>query len=211
MLKADGNSVEIEARRNKELFKALKKFGPILTSEAKAGCTIALFMREYIGAVLQSDPTDNTILSASAPIWSGSGVAGGFLIDEFTLVSRRLDCPGNYMSVKRVIKENVDFNSRRVLPLVKEFHTTIKDRIRYKTAERDTSLLVLGENLKTIMLMGKKLVSYKVDQGIHLTFKEKLRSDRYIEVYLGGWMDESRYPLEDYAAACIVNQLRKAG
>lgn len=210
MLKADGNSVEIEIRKTKELVKALKKFGPFLNSQAKAGCTIALFMREYVRVALQSDPTDNTILSASAPIWSGSGVADGFLIDEFTLVSRLPGSPGNFMSVKRVIKENVDCNYRRSLPLVQEFHTTVKDRIRYKTPERDLLLLVLGENLKTIMLMGKKLVSYKVDRGIHLTFKERIRSDRYIEVYLGGWLDEANYPLENYSAARIVNQLRKA-
>ena len=209
MLKANGYSEEVEARKTKELVKALKKFGPFLNSQAKAGCTIASFMREYTTRALQSDPTDNTILSASSPFWSGSGVADGFLMDEFILVSRRPDNPGNFLSIKRVVKEDVKWNSRSVLPLVKEFHTTIKDRIRYKTPERDLSLLVLGESLRTIMLMGKKLVSYKVDRGIHLTFKERIRSDRYIEVYIGGWFDEESHPLENYTDSIIVNQLRK--
>lgn len=209
MLMSNGTSAETEARQTKELLKALKKFRPVLAEQAKAGCTIALFMKEYIGRVLQSDPTDNTILNASAPVWTGRGVAEGFLIDEFNLVSRSSSHPGNYLSIKRVVKEDVKWCRFHALSATKEFHATVKERIKYKTPGRDTSLLVLGENLRAIMLMGKRLVSFKVNGGMYLLFKEKPRGDRYIEVYLGGWMDEILFPLEDYQSDRIVNPLRQ--
>lgn len=209
MLTSNGTSAEMEARQTKELLKALKKFGPFLTGQATAGCTIALFMKEYIARVLQSDPTDNTILNISSPVWTGRGIAEGFLIDEFTLVSRLLNNSGNFLSIRRVIKEDVKWCRRHTLAISNEFHKTVKERIKYKTLERDISLLVLGDNLRAIMLMSKKLVSFKVDGGMHLVFKEKPRTNRYIEVYLGGWMDEVRFPLEDYQANRVVNQLRQ--
>lgn len=209
MMTSKGFSAETEARQMKELHKCLKKSTPFVVSQAKSGCLVSELMHDYVARVIKTDHVNNNILSVSSPLWSGSGKTEGSFIDEFTIVSRLPGYSGNFLNVRRVVKEDVEWNRHHALGFTREFHTTIKNRVAYKTGARDVLMLVLGESLKKIMLLCKKLVSFRVDNGMYLTFKEKARSNRYVEIYIGGWMDEVQFPLSDYQNKQIIGRLGK--
>lgn len=195
-------------RQVKDLHQSLEALHPTVKETAAAGCGVSPFVKGYVERVLKYDPTDNPILTHTGFTWE-KGPRARIGIGAFSIVSRHADYYGVYLSVRRVMKDDVVWCKFQSLGHTREFHAHVAARMKYRNPICSTTLLVLGDTIKTLIGMGKFLISFKVDNGIHLVFKEAVRSNRYLEIYIGGWFDETRYPLADFAQLKPVNPLRQ--
>jgi hypothetical protein len=199
------------ARQVKDLHSSLKRLYPYVEEVATGGCGVSAFVKSYANRVLKTPHANNSVLTHSAFVWVKGKQLRGMGIDEFLITSRVPEYTGDFLSVRRVYLDTIECSPFRSSGLTKEFHHFVKERLMYKTPMRNITLVVLGDILEALMKMGKMLVGFKVDHGLHLIFKEKARSTRYLEVYIGGWLNEVLYPLEQFEDNRIihVNVLRK--
>ena len=195
-------------RQVKDLHQSLEELLPTVKETVTAGCGVSPFLKGYAERVLKNDPTDNPILAQAGFTWEKGGRTR-IGIGAFSIVSRNPDYYGIYLSVRRVMKEDVTWCKHQSLGHTREFHAHAAERMKHRTPMCSTTLLVLGDTIKTLISMGKFLISFKVDNGIHLVFKEAVRSNRYLEIYVGGWFDETRFPLADLHHTKQVNPLRQ--
>lgn len=195
-------------RQVKDLHKTLEALRPGVLETVAAGCGVSPFFKGYIDRALKSDPKDNPILTQAGFNWEKGGRSRGG-VGAFSIVSRHLDYHGVYLDVRRVTKEDVVWCKFQSLGHTREFHAHVAARMKHRTPACSTTMLVLGDTIKTLISMGKFLISFKVDNGIHLVFKEAVRSNRYLEIYVGGWFDETRCPLAAFEHAKQVNPLRQ--
>lgn len=196
------------SREVKDLHETLKRLHPYVVECIDEGCGISPFAKSFADRVLKTKHKDNPILSVSAFTWTkGSRKRTG--VDSFEIESRSREYSGVFLSVKRSLKEDVSWSKSHSLGLAREFYTLVAERLKYRTPVSTLTQTALGDALKQLIGLGKYLVSLKVDNGIHLVFKETIRSNRYLEVYIGGWFDEAKFPLENYSIDKIINRLRK--
>jgi hypothetical protein len=195
-------------RQVKDLHKTLDSLRPYIAESIGEGCGISPFFKAYADRVLKSGHKDNPVLALSGFTWE-KGPRKRQGVAEFSVVSRTPEYEGVFLSVKRVVKEELPWNKLHSLGVTREFHAVIADRLKYRTPICSLTNVVLGDTIKTLIGMGKFLISFKVDNGIHLVFKEALRSTRCLEVYIGGWFDETKYPPQVFEAVRRINQLRQ--
>lgn len=195
------------SRQVKVLHETLGRLHPYVVDSVNNGCGIAPFFKAYADRVLKHKHKDNPVLALSGFTWEkGQRLRLG--VGGFSIVSRTPEYEGTFFSVKRVEKE-VHWDKLHSLGVVRELHTVIAERLKYRASISSLTNVVLGDTIKTLIGMGKMLISFKVDNGIHMVFKEAVRSNRCLEIYIGGWFDETKFPLKVYEAARRINQLRQ--
>lgn len=185
---------------------ALGDFLPVVEASVKAGCGVSSFAQDFI---LRAFKTDQ-VLQYSGYDWQTTPRKTEGLA-SFSLTGQSEECPGLFLKVSRVMREDFEWSRFKALGLTKEFTCNVQERLRYRNTPSMMTSTVLGETIPTLIGMGRNLVSYKVDRGFHLVFKEKLRSPRHLEIYIGGWFDESRFPLAQYEHTRIQKVLRRQG
>lgn len=195
------------SRQVKELHQNLGSLRTYAAECIPEGCGIAPFFKAYADRVLKNGHKENPLLTISRFEWlKGSRKRQG--VADFSILGWAPDNQGVFFSIKRSEKE-LEWNKHHSLGVLREVHTLIAERLKYRTPACSQTNVVLGDTIKQLIGMGKMLISFKIDNGIHLVFKEALRSNRCLEVYIGGWFDEVKYPLDDYKAFKASNPLRQ--
>lgn len=184
----------IDMKRRREIAESLKQLGPLVEQIAATGCGVSMLAVDYAKRALKGTPYDNPVIGLSYPKWT-VGTVG---LDEFTASSRAVDYKGDFFRIKRVLRNDLP------VPLSVDeqcnFINVVQARVSHRTAPMLGYMIVVGELLHTLFEMSPYLVEYRVDHGIHLLIQEKPGTNRYLEIYLGGWMDEVAYHAPDWIA-----------
>jgi hypothetical protein len=196
------------SRQVKELHQNLGSLRVYASECITEGCGISPFFKAYADRVLKNGHKENPLLTISRFEWlKGSRKRQG--ISDFSILGWAPDNQGVFFSIKRSVKEELPWCKHHSLGVLREVHAIIAERLKYRTPACSQTNVVLGDTIKQLISMGKMLISFKIDNGIHLVFKEALRSNRCLEVYIGGWFNEVQYPLTDYKAFKHNNPLRQ--
>jgi len=207
---SQGTNQLASLREIKGALRDLKASLPKVQADTKAGCGVSLFVRDYTLRALKTNHVDNHVLNNCHHVWqTQKGYSESERLAEFSIISRSGLYEGEFFKVKRIVLDDLSWTRFRALGLTQEFNKVVQERLRYRTPQSAVTLIALGDTLKTLMGMGKRLVSFKVDNGLHLVFREKARGPKHLCIYLGGWFDETLFPLDQYESSRISNALRK--
>lgn len=177
-----------EAKDVKALIKALKRFNPTLMEQATTGCLVSRIMFAY---TKHANPGfDKKLFVSSAPIWIGKGLNQYSLVDEFLIVSKDSNNPGTLFSCKR---STLDINAgkNKTCELSVKYRSVVARTLKQDDPSVRNTLIVLNDILQLLTLFCHHLVSFKIDQGLHLIIREHSRTKRYVEIYIGGCFNTS--------------------
>lgn len=164
----------------------------------EGGCGVSIFFRDYINRAL-TDPLERSILRWSYPDWEyGDGENA-----TVTIRSRASDWKGTFLICRRVIRDDVVFDEEKSkadwMRFSKYAVAHFEDGAMMSPAS--VAVLVFGTDLMRMLgAMRPYLIEYRQDKGSHLLFLEHPGSKRYLEIYLGQWLDESEYNLNEWRA-----------
>lgn len=199
---------KISNRELKDLYQGLERSQQYFADSAEEGCDVALLFKGYADRVLKDKALANPLLGFTTYTWiKGPRKRNG--VNEFSIIGRGGEFEGTFLKVTRVVKDNITWSKPHSLGLARELHAIVSERIKYREPICNSTKVALGDAIKTLIGMGKYLISFKVDKGIHLVFKAGVRNGNCIEVYIGGWFDEIQFPLTNYEKVKVVNPLRQ--
>jgi hypothetical protein len=174
----------IDMKHRREITQSLNQLAPLVQTIASTGCGVSLLAHDYIKRALQGAPYNSPVIGLSYPNW----VVGPTGMEEFIISSRASDYKGDFFRVKRVLRNDHPLPA----PMIDQdnFIKAVKERTARKTVPLVGYFIVMGKMIQSLFEMSPYIVEFRIDNGMHLLIQEKPGTNRYLEIYLGGWMDE---------------------
>lgn len=176
---------------------AMARLLNLLTPRIQVDCGVSRFITAYGTQMVEENESGSRVGALSGFLWNNRDTPRGAYASEFEVVGRG-SYTNSFLKVTRITKQDVYWTREYSNKLMVEFKVLLKQHSTTHSPLRVMTLLVLRDVLKYILSMGSNLISLNTTNGVTLVFKEKLRGDRYIQIYLGGCFEHPLPSVEIY-------------